>query len=217
LINKFIEKWEEGFDVVCGYVDDRREESKLKHFGAKIAFSLLNKCSDISLPENVVDYRLMSKRAVVAYNRMNEKNRYFRGISHWLGFKTAYVPYTRDLRNGGHSKTNILYLADYVIRAITSFSIKPLRFFLYFGFVVLAFAVIYAISLAISYFMGLNLEGFSTIIMLLLIILGILSVGFGVIGEYVGRIYIESKDRPLWIIDETVNLEIDDNQRYGGK
>lgn len=210
LIPEFVRKWEDGYDVVCGMVNERADGAWWKKIGAKSVYWILNKLSDISIPANVVDFRLMSRQVVNAINKMQERNRYFRGLAHWVGFKSTTIAYDRKPRVGGTSKAPFFYLIDFTLRALTNFSILPLRFFSGFGVLVLIFAFIYLIYTLVQFALGQPVPGLTTIISLLLLNLALLSIGIGTLGEYVGRIYIESKQRPLWVVEKAVNISVDD-------
>lgn len=207
LIPSFVKEWKAGSDVVCGLLKKREDGLWWKTLGARIAYGLLNKYTDINIPRNITDFRIMSRPVVDAINRLDERNRYFRGLAHWIGFKTKIVEYERRPRLKGESKAPFWYLIDFTIRALTSFSIAPLRMFGALGLVVLGFTVLYAIATSIMWLLGEAIPGLTTVYLLLLAILGILSLGIGTLGEYIGRIYIETKRRPLWVVADTSNLE----------
>lgn len=213
LIPEFIQKWEEGYDLVCGLLISRADDSWWKNIGAKAIYFLLNKLSDIKLPQNVVDFRLMSRPVVDALNQLDERNRYFRGLAHWVGFKSCTIPFNRRPRINGKSKTSLFYLIDFAVRALTSFSVSPLRIFSGFGWLVLTGTVAYTAVTVVQLLLQRSIPGLTTIYLLLLFNLAFLALGIGTLGEYVGRIYVESKRRPLWIVEKTLNLEILDKER----
>lgn len=204
LIPKFISKWEEGYDVVCGLLTSRSDDVLWKRPAASLMYYVLNKTTGI--PKNATDFRLLSRKAVDAINQFPERNRYFRGISHYAGFKTAYIPYKRSSRISGKSNSNLLYLIDFVIRAITNFSTLPLRLFSILGVLTILSTFFFTAFSIYQYFRGITIPGLTTIIILLLFNIGLMSLGIGVLGEYLGRTYIESKQRPLWIVDNTINI-----------
>ncbi|MBI4839070.1 MAG: glycosyltransferase family 2 protein [Nitrospirae bacterium] len=215
LIPKFIEKWEEGYDMVCGLLSKRADDTWWKTLGAKFIYGLLNRLSDIKIPPHVVDFRLMSRPVVNAINKLDERNRYFRGLSHWAGFKTCIIPYERQPRLKGKSAASFFYMIDFVLRALTSFSITPLRIFSGFGWILLGFAVVYMIISLGYFFFGHTVPGLTTVIILLLFNLAFISLGIGALGEYIGRIYMETKRRPLWVIEKNLNITISDEERFG--
>ncbi len=215
LIPEFIKKWEEGYDVVCGLLSKRADDTWWKTLGAKSIYWLLNRLSDIKIPPHVVDFRLMSRPVVNAVNKLDERNRYFRGLSHWAGFKTCTVPYERRPRLKGKSAASFFYLIDFTLRALTSFSITPLRIFSGLGWILLGFAVVYMIISLGYFFFGHTVPGLTTVIILLLFNLAFISLGIGALGEYIGRIYMETKRRPLWVIEKNLNITISDEERFG--
>jgi len=215
LIPTFIEKWEKGYDVVCGELNSRADGIWWKSVGARLVYALLNRLSDIRLPQNIADFRLMSRQVVNAINCLDERNRYFRGLAHWVGFRTCNVPYDRRPRLKGKSATSFFYLIDFAIRALTNFSIFPLRVFSAVGLLILIGTLVYMAVIVSQFLMGGPIPGLTTIYLLLLLILALMSLGIGTLGEYIGRIYIESKRRPLWIVERTINISIPDEYRVG--
>lgn len=215
LIPEFVKQWENGYAVVCGQLKKREDDVWWKGAGAHIAYYLLNRLTDIHLPQNMTDYRLLSRPVVEAINRLDERNRYFRGLAHWVGFKTTSIEYSRNARLNGKSNTSFWYLIDFTVRALTNFSITPLRVFSGFGLCILAFTVFYSVLTAFLWALGHAIAGLTTVYILLLAILGVLALGIGTLGEYIGRIYIETKRRPLWVVARTSNLEISSEDRYG--
>lgn len=215
LLPEFVRKWEEGNDIVCGLLKKREDGLWWKTLGARLAYSLLNSATDIHIPKNLTDYRLMARPVVNALNRLSERNRYFRGLAHWVGFKTATIEYERKPRMKGESKAPFWYLIDFTIRALTSFSIAPLRLFGGIGFCVLVFTVVYGLVTGLRWLAGGTVPGLTTVYLLLLALLGIVSLGIGTLGEYIGRIYVETKQRPLWVVAQTENLELKEDEIFG--
>lgn len=197
LIKEFVKKWEEGYDVVSGLLNNRADDTLWKTFGAKFIYWVLNKLSDIKLPKNVVDFRLMSRKVVDAINQFDERNRYFRGLAHWVGFNSCTISYDRKPRLKGKSNAPFFYIIDFTIRALTNFSVFPLRLFSGFGLSVLGFTLIYMIITLIDFLFKRTVPGLTTVIILLLFNLAFLSIGIGTLGEYIGRIYVETKKKTL--------------------
>jgi glycosyltransferase involved in cell wall biosynthesis len=216
LIPAFVAKWEEGYEVVSGRLTARADQQWWKGLGARCAYFILKHLTDIGIPQNVTDFRLLSRPVVNAINHLQERNRYFRGLAHWAGFATATIDYVRRPRAAGESKAHFLYLIDFTLRAWTNFSIVPLRFFSALGGVVLVAAIVYAALTVALFVYGSPVPGLTTVYVLLLAILGVLSTGIGALGEYVGRIYLETKQRPLWIVAAVDNIDIPESRRYGG-
>lgn len=207
-IPDFIAKWEEGYDVVSGILRDRQDNSRLRGLAARAAYRLIRACSDIEIPENATDFRLTSRRVVDAFNNLNERQRYVRGLMHWVGFNKCEIVYDRRPRQWGRSKAPFWWCFQFALNAITSFSTKPLKVFMVFGITVVSIS--FALSLWYAATRIFNIDnpprGIPTIIILLLWNLGIMSLGIGILGEYLGHIYTEAKRRPLCIVADTINL-----------
>ncbi|MCB1070332.1 MAG: glycosyltransferase family 2 protein [Kiritimatiellae bacterium] len=214
-IPDFLAKWEEGYDVVSGILQDRQDRSKLRGIAARAAYKLIRMSSDIEIPESATDYRLVSRRVVDAFNQLNERQRYVRGLMHWVGFNKCELPYNRRPRQWGESKAPFWWCFQFALNAITSFSTKPLKLFMVFGSAVVTIS--FALSLWYAATRIFNIDdpprGIPTIIILLLWNLGIMSLGIGLLGEYLGHIYTESKRRPLFILSDSKNLSADDLAR----
>jgi dolichol-phosphate mannosyltransferase len=208
LIPEFVKKWQEGYDVVYGVRSRRTGEPWLRTFPTMLAMRFISWMSDdVKLPLHSGDFRLITRRVRDAFARMPETTRYVRGLIHWLGFRQIGIPYVRVGRKQGQSKVNLLYLADFMFNAVFNFSIKPLRMFSLLGVTVLLLTVLLALTyLSMSFFTD-PPPGITTVLLLLLANLGILSLGIGILGEYIGKIYHESKRRPLWLVDYTLNLQ----------
>jgi glycosyltransferase involved in cell wall biosynthesis len=207
LIPQFLEKFSEGYDVVYGVLRLRNDDSTLKSVGARLLYGLIHHLAEVDIPRNATDFRLLSRRAIDALNQFGERNRYLRGLAHWIGFRQCAIPYDRRPRLAGKSKAPFFYLVNLAVNAITCLSIKPLHFFSWFG----VLALLGTFGLALVYlgclFMGITIPGLTTIYLLLLANLAVLLLGFGALGEYVGRIYIECKSRPLYLLDHSINLD----------
>ncbi|MBI4432097.1 MAG: glycosyltransferase family 2 protein [Candidatus Omnitrophica bacterium] len=203
-----LEKWREGYDVVYGVRTTRPGEPAWRNFAVKIAYRLIQWASDVSIPVNAGDFRLITRQVRDAFLECGEVNRYLRGLISWLGFKQAGVPYERKPRKAGKSKAPFWYLLVFVFNAVTSFSLKPLRIFTMMGFILLGVT-----SLAFIFYLWLTIQGtpppgIPTVILLILAAIGLNSLGIGILGEYVGRTYSEVKRRPLFIVHEAVNIDI---------
>jgi len=215
LIPQFVKQWESGSDIVCGLLKKRQDGVWWKTLGARLAYAILSNYTDINIPRNVTDYRLMSRQVVDAMNKLGEQNRYFRGLVHWVGFRTSTVEYERRPRIKGESKAPFWYLTDFTIRALTSFSVAPLRLFGALGGGILVATSLYSVATACLWSVGAAIPGLTTVYILLLANLGVLSLGIGTLGEYIGRIYIETKHRPLWVVAEMRNIDIEKDQVFG--
>ena len=210
MIGRFLEKWEQGHDVVYGVIRRRTGDPFWKSRLAGIFYRAANYLADSDVPMHATDFRLLSRRAIDAINRFDERNRYIRGYSHWIGLKQCPLVYDRRPRLAEKSKAPFFYLLDYGINAITCFSIKPLRLFSLFGLIALAATAGLAVFYLSRFMLGRSLPGLPTTYLLLLANLSVMLLGFGTIGEYLGRVYLETKRRPLYIIESAINLPLDD-------
>jgi dolichol-phosphate mannosyltransferase len=207
LIPAFVRKWEEGNDVVYGQVRKRQGDPWWKAWGAHVFYRLINALADVELTPNATDFRLLSRRAIDALNQFDERNRYLRGFAHWIGFRRCAIVYDRLPRLAGKSKAPKLYLLNLAANAITCFSIKPLQLFSLVGACALAGTLLLALFYVGSWLFSYTVPGLTTVYLLMLANLAVMLLGFGAVGEYVGRIYIETKRRPLFFIDRAVNLD----------
>jgi glycosyltransferase involved in cell wall biosynthesis len=210
-IPDFIAKWEAGYDVVYGVQTERSDYSRIRAVAAKLAYRIIRFCSDIEIPADAGDFRLVDRRVIDAFNQFTERERYVRGLMYWVGFKQCPLPYAKRPRQWGRSKAPFWYCFQFALRAITSFSTKPLKMFTVFGFVVTAVSFLlslyYAATKLMPFFYDNPPAGIPTILVLLLWNLGIMSLGIGILGEYIGNIYAETKGRPLCLIDAVENLD----------
>jgi len=206
LIAEFLKKWEEGNEVVYGVIRHRHGDPAWKAWSARMLYRIVNYLSDVDIPNNATDFRLLSRRAIDALNQLGERNRYIRGFSHWIGFRQCPIVYDRRPRTAGKSKAPFFYLLNLAANAITCFSIKPLQIFSLFGFVTLASTMLLALVYVAMYLCGGTVPGLTTIYLLLLANLSVMLLGFGTLGEYIGRIYVEAKHRPLFIVERSINI-----------
>ena len=203
LIAKFVELWRQGYDVVLAKRNDRQEDSFAKRFSSSLFYKLNNKISDVKLPDNVGDFRLFTRKVLNAINSLPENQRFMKGIFAWVGFRSITVEYKRPQRIAGSSKFNGWKLWNFALQGITGFGTLPLRIWTYIGFIVSFFAFIYASFLILrTLIMGIDLPGYASLVVIILFLGGLQLIGIGILGEYVGRIYMESKRRPPFIIDE---------------
>lgn len=207
VISRFIDKWQEGYDVVYGVRTARPGDSAIRNFAVKIAYRVIGWFSDVPIPNDTGDFRLISRQVRDALERCPEHNRYMRGLISWLGFRQLGIPYERRPRKAGASKAPFSHLLFFAFNAITSFSLRPLRLFMLMGVIILAVSVIAAFVYVLLSFTANPPPGITTIIVLLLAAIGLNSIGIGLLGEYVGRTYAEAKNRPLYVVQEAVNIE----------
>ncbi|HEV3203501.1 MAG TPA: glycosyltransferase family 2 protein [Gemmataceae bacterium] len=207
LILQFVDKWLEGYEIVYGVRQKRTGESRWRVLPTMLAMRFITWMSDdVKLPAHSSDFRLISRRVRDAFAQLPETNRYVRGMIHWLGFKQIGIPYVRGGRTKGTTKVDPLYLVGFTFNAVFNFSIKPLRMFSLLGVSVLAVTALLAVVYTVLYFLTNSPRGMPTVTFLLLINLGVMALGIGILGEYIAKIYAESKRRPLWLVDYTLNF-----------
>ena len=211
VINDLLAKWREGVDVVYAVRQRREGETRFKLATASIFYRLMSRVSSIELAPDAGDFRLMGRQALDGLLSMRERSRYLRGMTVWVGFTQAAVPYQRDARYAGETKYTLRRMLAFSLDAISSFSHLPLQAATVLGFLFsfiafLAIPVVIGLKLADSY-----LPGFSTITIVILLLGGMNLIAVGIIGEYVGRIYDEVKRRPLYLVRERRNLREDDS------
>ncbi|BBN99370.1 glycosyltransferase family 2 protein [Sporolactobacillus terrae] len=204
LILQMIGKWKEGFEVVYGKRMERKGESFFKKKTAALFYRILRVSTDIDIPLDTGDFRLIDRRVCDEMKRIPEKNRFIRGLVSWVGFKQTAVEYIRDERLAGETKYPLKKMLKLSIDGLTSFSYKPLKLATY-GGALLSFAgfVYMIIALGMKLFTSSTVPGWTSLIVIQLLFSGFTLFILGVIGEYIGRIYDETKDRPLYIIRET--------------
>jgi len=206
-IADFVRKWEEGYDVVYGVIRRRSDQSRLRSLLAKTAYRIIRFLSDVRIPVDAGDFRLIDRRVIDAVNRMEERERFLRGMIHWAGFRCCPIPYDRRPRQWGRSKAPIGRLFFFTLNAITCFSAKPLRLFLLFGLVVLCGSIGLSIWYVLAKLVGSPPPGVVSILVLLSWNLAVVSLGIGVLGEYIGHIYVEVKHRPHCFVEAFENIE----------
>ncbi|CNE13799.1 glycosyltransferase family 2 protein [Yersinia kristensenii] len=201
VIPQLIEKWKAGADVVLAKRSDRSTDSGLKRKSAEWFYKLHNKISTPKIEENVGDFRLMSRETVENIKLLPERNLFMKGILSWVGGRTEVVEYSRAERCAGESKFNGWKLWNLALEGITSFSTFPLRIWSYLGLGVSAFAFIYAAWMIVDKLIwGNPVPGYPSLMTAILFLGGVQLIGIGVLGEYIGRIYVETKQRPRFII-----------------
>ena len=204
LLNTFLNKMNEGFDVVYG-VREKRKENFLKRFCYFLYYRLLQRFSSITMPLDAGDFSLMSKRVVLHLNSMKEESRYVRGLRNWVGFKQIGITYERGLRNSGKSKYKLKYLLKLAFNGIFNFSEIPIRFIGFVGFISVMLSIIYLfITLYKKVVFGTVPEGFTALIFAIVLFSGVQLLSLGIIGEYVLRIFFQVKGRPLFIIKSKI-------------
>ncbi len=193
--------WEEGYEVVEGIKSSRGKESLIHKMFVGIFYGIMSKLMKLDM-NATSDFKLMDRKVVDALLALTEKNTFFRALSFWVGFRSTSVSFEVQERVAGESKWSFMGLVKYAISNTTSFTTVPLQFITGIGFLSIIFSVIVGIQTLVKYFMGTAVEGFTTVIILLLIIGGCIMVSLGIIGHYLARIYEEVKGRPRYIISE---------------
>jgi polyisoprenyl-phosphate glycosyltransferase len=206
VIPRLIAKWQEGFDVVYGVRTVRPGDPKWRNFAVGLAYRLISSFSEMPIPQNAGDFRLITRQVRDALEQCREYNRYMRGLIAWLGFRQASVLYERRPRTAGVSKAPFWDLLFFVFNAVTSFSLKPLRVFLMLGIILISLSVLSVPVYTYLYFVGHAPPGITTLVILSFLGVGLNSLGIGILGEYIGRTYAEVKQRPLYVVEETMNL-----------
>ena len=207
VILDLIAKFEEGYDVVYAIRSKRKGESLFKKVTAKIFYRYMRSMSDVDIPIDTGDFRLISRQVCDVLKTLTERNRYVRGLVSWVGFKQTGVYYEREERFAGETKYPLKKMLKLSVDGITSFSTKPLKLSKWIGLIVSAAGFIYALVIIIQKLFGVEMQtGWASTIVIVLIIGGIQLLMMGITGEYIARIFEESKNRPLYIIKEKVNM-----------
>ena len=195
---------EEGHDCVAAKRTSRTGESKIRSFFSNQFYKLSNKMSDVKMAQGAVDYRIMSRQMVDAILKLSEVQRFSKGIFMWVGFDTKWIPYENVERTLGTTKWNFRSLFRYAIDGITAFSTAPLRMLSAMGFFISSVAFVYIIfTLIKAIFFGIDVPGYTTTLCAVLFLGGIIEFSLGILGEYIARIYMETKHRPIYIARET--------------
>ena len=207
LITEMVRLWHQGFDVVLAQRTDRMTDSFMKRQTAEWFYKLHNAISEPKMEPNVGDYRLMDRKVVEALKKLPERRRFMKGLFAWVGFRQAVIPYARDARYAGKGKFSGWRLWNFALEGITSFSTAPLRIWFYIGLLVAALAFMYGtFIIGRVIFLGRDTPGYASLVTIMLFLGGIQLIGLGVLGEYLGRIYNESKQRPVYIVRKDSNI-----------
>jgi len=214
---QMIEKWKQGFDVVYGKRIKRKGETVFKLMTAKIFYRFLSGMTQVKIPKDVGDFRLLDRKVCNAMCSIHERNRFVRGLISWAGYRQAEVPYVREKRFAGKTKYPFFKMLRFALNAIVSFSYKPLRLASFLGVLVSLGGFGYLIYVLIQFVSGQTLQGWTSLISLSLIFNGVILIILGIIGEYIGRIYDESKARPLYLVNELIGFEEEAVRRRSAK
>jgi glycosyltransferase involved in cell wall biosynthesis len=208
VILELARRWREGFDVVYAVRRVRSGEKRFKRKTATAFYRLLRKLSDVDIPADVGDFRLVDRKALEAYKTMREEDRFVRGMFSWVGFKQVGVSYDRDERYAGDTKYPLRKMLQFAVNGIVSFSNAPLRLALTLGFIVSLASFVYGfVAITLKLVGAFTVPGWTSVILVTSFLGGVQLMVLGVIGEYVGKAYKETKKRPLYVVSGSVGLE----------
>ncbi len=203
LIPDLVNKWQQGFDVVYATRRKRLGETWLKKTSAALFYKLMLNVGRIQIPRDTGDFRILSRRAIDAVTQFREHHRFMKGLFSWIGFRQTSIIYDRDPRHSGTSKWSYWQLWNFALEGITSFTVAPLKISTYMGVITAAGAFAYgAVIIAKTLIYGADLAGYPSLMVVILFLGGIQLIGIGIIGEYLGRTFNETKNRPLYFVDE---------------
>ncbi|MBU6449923.1 MAG: glycosyltransferase family 2 protein [Rhodospirillales bacterium] len=207
LIPAMVAAWRGGAEVVAGRRTDRSTDTAMKRGTASLFYRLNRYISNIELPENVGDFRLMDRAVVEALKRLPERQRFMKGLFAWLGFKTAIIDYTRTPRTAGESKFSGFKLWNFALEGFTSFSTTPLKIWTYLGALGAVIALLYAVFIMLrTLIFGNAVPGYASIFVAVTFFGSVQLISIGVLGEYIGRIYVETKQRPIYLVRKFHNF-----------
>jgi polyisoprenyl-phosphate glycosyltransferase len=208
LIPEFVKRWRDGFDVVYGTRSSRAGESVAKKITASAFYRVMERLSSTPVPRDTGDFRLMNRRAVQALGKLRERQRFMKGLFAWVGYKQTAIEYERDRRFAGASKFNYWRLWNFAIEGITSFSGAPLKMATYVGVFTAVLAFLFGIYVLVKALLfGDPVRGYPTLMLVILFLGGVQLIALGMIGEYLGRLYLEAKQRPLYLVDEIIDAK----------
>ena len=208
LIPQMVEQWQRGADVVLAVRRDRSSDSRVKQTTATWFYRVMNSMSEVKLTAHAGDFRLMDRAVVEALKKLPERTRFMKGLFAWLGFKQAVVYYERPERAAGKSKWEYWRLWNFALEGIFSFTTLPLRIWTYVGFAVTGCAAMYLIFvIAKTLILGVDVPGYASLLSLVLFFGGLNLIGLGILGEYVGRIFVETKQRPVYLVRKTIGFK----------
>jgi polyisoprenyl-phosphate glycosyltransferase len=212
LIAEFVKSWFEGYDVVYAKRTRRDGETLVKRTTAHLFYRLIRRISEVKIPEDTGDYRLLSRRAVDSLKQLREKHRFMKGLFAWIGYRQKAVNYTRDARYAGQTKWNYWKLWNFALEGITSFTSMPLKLSTYIGFAIAFGSILFGIKVIYQTLVyGNPVAGYPSLIVVILFLGGIQLIVLGFIGEYLARIFDESKHRPLYLVKNYLPSCYEDN------
>ena len=215
-IPRILNLWERGkYDVVYGVIRERNDGNRLKTLGARLFYNLIYRMSDLRVPANATDFRLIGRPAIEALKQCGERNRYMRGLVHWVGFKQISFEYDRAPRTRGVSTAGLVYCANFAVAALVAFSTKPLRWASMLGLVATGLSLVGAAAYFLVALLNFVFDvpflppppGWTTQVLLDLFFGGVQCLFLGIVGEYLARVYGEVKQRPLWVVHRTAGFD----------
>jgi dolichol-phosphate mannosyltransferase len=207
LIIEMVKIWRDGFDVVYGKRTKRKGETVFKKFTAKVYYKLLKSMTNVDIPTDTGDFRLIDRKVCDAMKSLPERNRYVRGLVSWVGFRQTSLEYVRDERFAGETKYPLRKMIKLALDGITSFSYKPLKFAIGIGFIFAFASFVYLTVIIFQHiFTDTTVSGWSSYMVVQLFSTGVLLIMLGIIGEYIGRIFDEIKERPIYIVREVIGF-----------
>jgi polyisoprenyl-phosphate glycosyltransferase len=212
VIPSMIRKWREGYDVVYGVREKREGEMWMKLYTAALFYRIMKRITKIEIPVDVGDFRLMSRRVVDKFKQIRERDRFIRGLVSWVGFRQTGVMYAREKRYAGETKYPIGEMIKFSLDGITSFSHAPLKIATWLGYGVSLIALLYTMIIIVEKFMGMTVPGFASIMAGMLFLGGVQLICLGIMGEYIGRIFNETKARPIYVIEEVYEKTLNTNE-----
>ena len=214
VIAQMLDKWREGYEVVYGRRITRKGESAFKKLTSTLFYRFLKGVTEVDIPVDVGDFRLIDRKVRDALYLVNERNRYVRGLISWLGFRSAGVDFVREKRFAGETKYPMRKMIRFAIDALTSFSYKPLKLASYVGAIISFFSFVYLLVVIYQrFFTDTTVTGWTSSIAVSLFFNGVILIILGIVGEYIGRIYDEVKGRPLYIVSRTLNVDGEDGDK----
>ena len=203
--------WKMGYDVVEGIKNSRGKQNPIHKLFAKIFYHFISEATGIDMRQ-ASDFKLLDRKVVDILLKMPERQTFFRALSSWVGFKSTSIVYDVNERTEGKSKWSAKMLIKYAVNNISSFSSAPMQMVTILGIIFLGFAIVIGIQTLVRYFMGTALDGFTTVIILQLLIGSVIMISLGIIGFYISKIYVEIKARPRYIVENTINDAGDNKQ-----
>ncbi len=209
IIPEMINKWREGFEVVYGQRETREGETLFKKASAALFYRILRRVTDVDIPVDTGDFRLMGPRALKAFRALPERNRFIRGLVSWIGFPQTAVLYRREARHAGETKYPFRKMLRFALDALTSFSFLPLRLATFLGFAVSAFSFLYILVVLVLKAVGISWLGYTSLMASILFLGGVQLIMIGVLGEYIARIFDEVKRRPLYLVGDSTDGSVE--------